>query len=58
MSNSAYHVQHKLELAADEGVRHLMEQSDGEMSAAEKATAMKVARRKKSPGTSQIFFLN
>ena len=46
MSNSVYLMQHELGLAADEGVRQLMEQADGEVSAAERATAMKVATRK------------
>ena len=48
MSNSVYLMQHELGLAADEGVRQLMEQADGEVSAAERATAMKVATRKRA----------
>lgn len=41
-------MQHELGLAADEGVRQLVEQSDGEVSAAEKAAAMKVATTKRA----------
>jgi hypothetical protein len=40
-------VQHELGLAADDGVRQLMEQSEGEVSPADKATAMKSAMEKK-----------
>ena len=40
--------QHELALAADEGVRQLLEQTDGEVSAAEKAAAMKVAASKRA----------
>ena len=36
-------MQHELGLAADEGVRHLVEQIEGEVSPADKAAAMKVA---------------
>jgi hypothetical protein len=39
-------VQHELGLAADEGVRQLVEQSHGDVFAAEKTTAMKVATKK------------
>ena len=41
-------MQHELGLAADEGVRQLVEQTDGEVSAAEKTTAMKVATKKRA----------
>ena len=41
-------VQHELGLAADEGVRQLVEQSELEVSAVEKATAMKVATKKRA----------
>jgi hypothetical protein len=41
-------VQHELGLAADEGVRQLVEQSDVEVSAVEKATAMKDATKKRA----------
>ena len=40
-------LQHELAQAADEGVRQLIEQTDGEVSATEKASAMKVAASKK-----------
>ena len=41
-------LQHELAQAADEGVRQLIEQTDGEVSATEKAAAMKVAASKKA----------
>ena len=41
-------MQHEIGLVADEGVRQLLEQSDVEMSAADKTTAMKVATKKRS----------
>jgi hypothetical protein len=41
-------LQYELALAADEGVRQLLEQTDGEVSAAEKASAMKVATSKRA----------
>ena len=41
-------MQHELGLTADEGVRQLVEESDVEVSAAEKATAMKVATKKRA----------
>jgi hypothetical protein len=41
-------LQHELGLAADEGVRQLMEQSDVEVSAVQKATAMKIATKKRA----------
>ena len=40
-------VQHEFGLAADEGVRHLVEQTEGEVSPVEKAAAMKAAFDKK-----------
>lgn len=39
-------MQHELGLAANEGVRQIVEQLDGEVSAVEKTTAMKVATKK------------
>jgi hypothetical protein len=41
-------VQHELAVAADDGVRHLLEQSEGEVSPADKSTAMKAAVEKKA----------
>ncbi len=41
-------LQHELAQAADEGVRQLIEQTDGEVSAIEKAAAMKMAASKKA----------
>ena len=41
-------MQHELAQAVDEGVRQLVEQSDSEVSAAEKTAAMKVAASKKA----------
>ena len=41
-------MQHELGLAADEGVRQLVEQSDLEVSAAEKTSAMKDATKKRA----------
>ena len=41
-------LQHELGLAADEGVRQLVEQTEGEVSPAEKAAAMKVAIEKRA----------
>ena len=41
-------LQHELAQAADEGARQLVEQTDGELCAAEKATAMKVAASKRA----------
>jgi hypothetical protein len=41
-------LQHELAQAAEEGVRQLLEQTDGEVSAAEKAAAMKGAASKKA----------
>ena len=43
----SFFVQHELGLAADEGVRHLMEQSKGDMSPVDKAAAMKAAIEKR-----------
>jgi hypothetical protein len=40
-------VQHELGLAADEGVRQIVEQSEGEVSPADKAAAMKAAIEKR-----------
>jgi hypothetical protein len=40
-------LQHELALAADEGVRQLLEQTDGKVTEAEKASAMKVAASKR-----------
>jgi hypothetical protein len=40
-------VQHELSLAADEGVRLIVEQSEGEVSPADKAAAMKAAMEKR-----------
>ena len=41
-------MQHELGLAADDGVRQLMEQSEGEVSPADKAAAMKAAIEKRA----------
>ena len=41
-------MQHELGLAADEGARQLVEQSEGEVSPADKAAAMKAAVEKRS----------
>ena len=41
-------MQHELGLAADEGVRQLVEQYDLEVSAAEKTSAMKDATKKRA----------
>ena len=41
-------VQHELGLAADDGVRHLVEQTEGEVSPADKAAAMKAAVEKRA----------
>ena len=41
-------LQHELGIAADEGVRQLLEQTDGEVGAFEKASAMKVAASKRA----------
>jgi hypothetical protein len=41
-------LQHELALAADEGVRQLLEHTDGVASLGEKAAAMKVAASKKA----------
>ena len=41
-------VQHELGLAADEGIRQLVEQSEGEVSPADKAAAMKAAMEKRA----------
>ena len=43
-----FSLQHELAQAADEGVRQLIEQTDGDVSATEKAAAMKVAATKKA----------
>ena len=40
-------MQHELGLAADDGVRHLVEQTEGEVSHADKAAAMKAAVEKR-----------
>jgi len=40
-------VQHEISLAADEGARLLIEQSDGDVSAEDKAAAMKLAVEKR-----------
>ena len=40
--------QHELGLAADEGVRQLVENTDGEVCASEKTSAMKVAASKRA----------
>ena len=41
-------MQHELGLAADEGVRQLVEQSEGEVSRADKAAAMSAAIEKRA----------
>ena len=41
-------MQHELALVADEGVRQLVKHTDGEICAAEKTTAMKVAASKRA----------
>ena len=41
-------LQHELAVAADEGVRQLLEQTDGDVTAAEKSAAMKVAASKRA----------
>ena len=41
-------MQHELSLAADDGVRQLLEQTEGEVSPADKAAAMKAAVEKKA----------
>jgi hypothetical protein len=41
-------LQHELAQTADEGVRQLIEQTDGDVSASEKAAAMKAAASKKA----------
>ena len=41
-------MQHELALAAEEGVRQLIEQTDGDVRDAEKTAAMKVAASKKA----------
>jgi hypothetical protein len=41
-------LQHELGVAADEGLRQLVEQTDGDVSAAEKTKAMKVAASKRA----------
>ncbi len=41
-------MQHELGLAADEGVRHLLEQAEGEVSPADKAATMKAAIEKRA----------
>ena len=41
-------MQHELGLAADDGVRHLVEQAEGEVSPADKAAAMKAAIEKRA----------
>ena len=43
-----FFVQHELGLAADDGVRHLVEQSEGEVTPADKASAMSAAIEKKA----------
>ena len=43
----AFLVQHELGLAADDGVRHLVEQTEGEVTPADKASAMSAAIEKK-----------
>ena len=43
-----FFVQHELSLAADDGVRHLVEQSEGEVTPADKASAMSAAIEKKA----------
>ena len=48
MHSCSLFVQHELGLAADDGVRHLVEQSEGEVSPADKAAAMKAAVEKRS----------
>ena len=44
----AFLVQHELGLAADDGVRHLVEQTEGEVTPADKASAMSAAIEKKA----------
>ena len=39
--------QHEIGIAADEGLRQYIEQTDGDVTAAEKAAAMKLAVQKK-----------
>lgn len=41
-------MQHELGLAADEGIRQIVEQSEGEVSPADKAAAMKAAMEKRA----------
>ena len=41
-------VQHELSLAADDGVRQLLEQAEGKVSPADKAAAMKAAIEKRA----------
>ena len=41
-------MQHELGLAADEGVRHLVEQAEGEVTPTEKAAAMKATIEKRA----------
>jgi hypothetical protein len=41
-------LQHELGVVADEGCRQLVEQTDGDVSAADKTTPMKVAASKKA----------
>jgi hypothetical protein len=43
----AFFVQHELGLAADDGVRHLVEQTEGEVTPADKASTMSAAIEKK-----------
>ena len=44
----SFFVQHELGLAADDGVRHLVEQTEGNVSAVDKAAAMKAAVDKRA----------
>jgi hypothetical protein len=44
----AFFVQHELGLVADDGVRHLVEQTGGEVTPADKTSAMSVAIEKKA----------
>jgi hypothetical protein len=43
-----FFLQHELGLAADDGVRHLVEQTEGEVTPADKASAMNAAIEKKA----------
>ena len=46
--SSSLSLQHELGVTVDEGVRHLVEQTEGEVSPADKAAAMKAAVEKRA----------